>query len=125
MAEEMRGKRESHWIHNLGCIAPQGLNLRDTQEQEKETLFEASTHRLLLLPPSLPLVEHLYLGGNLTCPIPTPRLGLLASSNNFIFQAPGLVYLTVTVYSWAFPSFIRRTVHRGCVGCFHNQHHHH
>lgn len=34
-AEQLRDKRESHWIHTLGTLAPQGLNLRDTPQYRK------------------------------------------------------------------------------------------
>lgn len=34
-AEELRDKLESDWIHNLRCIAPQGLNIRDTPRYRK------------------------------------------------------------------------------------------
>lgn len=34
-AEQMRDRRESHWIHTSGCIAPLGLNLRDTPKYRK------------------------------------------------------------------------------------------
>lgn len=34
-AEHLRDQRESHWIHTLGSLAPQGLNLRDTPRYRK------------------------------------------------------------------------------------------
>lgn len=34
-AEQLRDQRESHWIQNLLCIAPQGLNLRDTPKYRR------------------------------------------------------------------------------------------
>lgn len=35
VAEQMRDHKETHWIHNLECFAPQGLNLRDTPRYRK------------------------------------------------------------------------------------------